>query len=118
MLHCIVFRFQSALDRFIENQGLKGDVDRISMAGGTKEWEKAFYQLEISLRLHEIKKIYLINHQDCGAYGPDVAADKENEWNTHKWDLLKAKVALEEKYPEVEVFVYFLTLDKEFKLMD
>ncbi len=114
ILHCIDFRFQEALDKFVKDQGLNGNTDRIALAGGVKSLGEVFEELSISEDLHQVAEMYLINHQDCGAYGPEVARDKQKERETHKRDLSVAKKLIKEKYPQVNVHTYFLTLNKEF----
>ena len=114
IVHCIDFRFQSALDQFITKHNLTGNVDRIGLAGGVKRLGEVFEELSMSEDLHEVKDMYLVNHQDCGAYGPLIAKDKRQELKTHTKDLLNAKKLLNEKYPQVHVHTYFLSLEKEF----
>jgi carbonic anhydrase len=115
---CIDYRFHEAVEKWLKDKGLNGNVDFISMAGAVKDFGMALDELDISKRLHAVKEIYLVNHQDCGAYGPAVAADKKQESKTHKRDLLEAKKMLEYRYPGVKVETYFLTLDKEMKLVE
>lgn len=114
ILHCIDFRIQKHLDRFIKEMKLEGDVDRMAIAGAVKNLGEAFFQLNLSNILHQTKHIYIINHQDCGAYGAEVAANAEKEMATHSADLLLAKQILENKIPGVKVHPYFVTLDGEF----
>ena len=114
VLHCIDFRFQEAIDQFLAKQGLNGNTDRIGIAGGVKNMGEMFNELSISERLHQVQEMYLINHQDCGAYGPETAKDADVELQTHKSDLLTAKTIIHEKFPNVNVKAYFLTLEMEF----
>ena len=114
VLNCIDFRFQEAIDGFMKKQGLNGNADRIGIAGGVKNMGEMFQELSISERLHQVEDIYLINHQDCGAYGPEVAKDSKVELETHRSDMLMAKKIIQEKYPQINVHAYFLTLDKDF----
>lgn len=114
ILHCIDFRIQKHLDRFIKEMELEGDCDRMAIAGAVKNLGEAFYQLNLSNMLHHTKHIYIINHKDCGAYGAEVAADPEVEMATHTADLLLAKQILENKISGVTVHPYLVTLDGEF----
>jgi carbonic anhydrase len=114
ILHCIDFRFQEFLDRFIDEQGMGGDCDRISIAGGVKEFGEMFHELDLSEQLHHVKDMYLINHQDCGAYGEAVVSDPR-EQEIHASDLQRARELLVAKYPELRVHLYFLTLEGEFR---
>lgn len=114
ILHCIDFRFQPTIDKFLAKHKLNGNCDRIGIAGGAKKIGEVFEELNTSETLHSVKDIYLVNHQDCGAYGPQVAENAEKELETHTNDLLQAKKILNEKYPDVNIHTYFLTLDKKF----
>lgn len=115
IVHCIDFRFQEALDDFIKTHKLQGACDRIGIAGGVKNIGETFHEIDLSETLHHVQHVYLINHQDCGAYGPEVSADPVKELEKHTKDLYIAKQIINQKYPEVQVHCYFLTLDMEFK---
>lgn len=43
-------------------------------------------QIDISVKLHSIKKVVLTNHEDCGAYGAEGTEEK------HRQDLLSAAI--------------------------
>ena len=68
-------------------------------------------QLRISRKLHEVRQIYLVNHEDCGAYGLEKVEDSEEELATHNNDLRAARAMLEEQFPGVEILIYFMPLD-------
>jgi carbonic anhydrase len=114
ILHCIDFRFQEAIDKFMAERQLNGSCDRIGIAGGVRNLKEVSNELSISENLHHIKDIYLVNHQDCGAYGSQVSAEAEKELQIHTQDLLTAKKIIKKKYPQVTIHTYFLTLEKEF----
>ena len=107
VVHCIDFRFQHYLNDWLTQRfGIK-TYDRVSWAGGVKEFFYIQNQIEISKRLHNIKRVILINHEDCGAYGP--AGTKER----HTSDLAYAEQVV--KHLHVEVEKYYLHLDGEFE---
>ncbi len=62
----------------------------------------------LSVKLHGICEAYLINHEDCGAYGPEGTFEK------HKEDLLLAKDILNQKFTKLKVVPLFLKLNGEF----
>ena len=66
-------------------------------------------QIEIAERLHHIKKIILINHEDCGAYGESGTAKKHTE------DLRNATAKIQQLYPDLEVQTYYLYLNGTFE---
>ena len=81
---CIDFRFQEALEAWINEHCGPGNYDRIALAGGVKSWDAIMDQLRVSKRLHMVETVILINHEDCGAYGA------EGTFTRHQQDLQAA----------------------------
>lgn len=109
VITCIDFRFQPYIDIWVkDNLGIKNH-DRVALAGGVKGLETILGQVEISNRLHHIKRVILINHEDCGAYGQEGTAQK------HTQDLTNAKSKIQEQFPNLEADTYYLHLNGEFK---
>jgi carbonic anhydrase len=107
VVHCIDFRLQHFLNDWLEKRFGKQNYDRISWAGGVREFAIVQNQIRISSRLHNVKKAILINHEDCGAYG--AAGTKER----HLSDLAYAEHAV--KSMNLEVEKYYLHLNGEFE---
>lgn len=106
---CIDFRFQKFIRNWTDKE-LKGKkFDAIALAGSTKELNTILKQIDISCRLHNIKEVYLIHHQECGAYG------KESTPQKHFEELQKAKTKILSKYPNLKVLTYYLHLDGTFE---
>ncbi|MDP3994115.1 MAG: carbonic anhydrase [Candidatus Doudnabacteria bacterium] len=113
IIHCIDFRFGKAIKKYLEDQGLLGDIDIISVAGGVKnivgpnepsDAEFLMKQIETSKTLHDIKQVILMNHTDCGAYGGRKAFNSNGEEREkHFSDLKDAETRILEKFPELEV---------------
>ena len=85
------------------------NFDRVSLAGCVFDFYAVLRQVEISDRLHDINRIILINHEDCGAYGA------EGNYARHKSDLEEAERKLEALFPHLKVKTYYLHLDGEFE---
>ena len=102
---CIDFRFQEKLEAWIHENVCSGKYDRVSWAGGVKNWEQVAVQIELSKKLHGIHKAILINHEDCGAYGAAGTLEK------HTQDLHAAKAAVLAQFPDLSVDLYFAKLD-------
>lgn len=109
VVHCIDFRLQQYLNDWLTKRFGVQNYDRISWAGGVKDFVYVQGQIDISRRLHQIKKVVLVNHEDCGAYGP--AGTKER----HASDLGYAERMLQSQYPDVAVEKYYLHLNGEFE---
>jgi carbonic anhydrase len=117
---CMDFRFQTVLRHFLVHQGFQDQYDLISLAGAAKTLTQSpekgivLHQLQVSFQLHHIKQVLIINHQDCGAYGPKLAENPVKELAVHKHDLLQAQKTIQKHWPNLKVQLYFLTLKKEF----
>lgn len=104
---CIDFRFQEAIDAWIRGQNLTGDFDRVGVAGAA--FNKGFLveQLTLSKKLHNISVVYLLGHEDCGAFNHDNQAVKDS--------LNEAEKVINDKLPGLKVYKYYITIDKEFQ---
>src|SRR3990167_6831918 len=97
VITCIDFRFQQYIDDWLKQNFKKYMFDRVALAGGVFDFYSILRQVEISQRLHQTKKVILVNHQDCGAYG------KEGTFKRHRDDLTEAERKLEALYPDIDV---------------
>ncbi|MBI4036075.1 hypothetical protein HY383_03920 [Candidatus Daviesbacteria bacterium] len=106
---CIDFRFQEYINNWISENVTPKSFDRVALAGGVFDFGYVLKQVEISKRLHHIKKVILVNHEDCGAYGESGTAQK------HAEDLKDAASKIKQQYPDLEVDLYYLHLDGTFE---
>ena len=111
VVHCIDFRFQKYLDLWLMGRFGHDNYDRVSLAGGVFDFYAILKQVEISNNLHKIKKVILINHEDCGAYS------EVGNYKRHKTDLEEAERKIEALFPELDVETYYLHLDGIFEQM-
>lgn len=109
ILWCFDERFSPALRRYISFCHLR-HKDVIRVAGGAKslsspddECERTFLlnQIKKSIKLHNPKKIVLMLHSDCGAYGGIKAfgGNEKREFRHHIAELRKAKKTLKKYLP-------------------
>lgn len=106
---CIDYRLQKAIDNWISENFAPKTFDRVALAGGTKNLDIIMGQIEITERLHHIKKVILINHEDCGAYGEAGTPEK------HAQDLKNAATQIKQQYPDLAVESYYLHLTGTFE---
>ncbi|HEV2339822.1 MAG TPA: carbonic anhydrase [Patescibacteria group bacterium] len=106
---CIDFRFQKYIREWLDVHLKDKTFDYVGFAGGAKDIETILKQLAISVRLHNIKRVILMNHEECGAYG------NESTPENHARDLRKAKKEILVLYPTLSVSLYYLHLDGEFE---
>lgn len=109
---CIDFRFQHFIDGWIKDRHLPATFDRVALAGGVFNWEVIENQVDISKRLHNIHKVVLMNHEDCGAYGEAGTHER------HEADLKAAALKLKKKYPELTVETYLIHLTGDFRQIE
>lgn len=109
IITCIDFRLQETINNWISQNFAPKTFDRVAWAGGVKNLEDILSQIEIAKRLHHIKKVILINHEDCGAYGEKGTEEK------HAQDLQNAKEKILLKFPDLAVDTYYLKLDGTFQ---
>jgi carbonic anhydrase len=109
---CIDFRFQNYIKKFTELELAGKTYDLVGFAGSTKELPTIINQIDISKRLHHIKDVYLIHHEECGAYGAESTPKR------HSLDLKKARTTLVKKYPNLVIHLYYLHLDGEFEVVN
>lgn len=123
VLCCIDFRFWRETMEFVENPpagglGLK-DFDFPSLPGAAKaineKSDLALGCVSVPCDLHHAKKIVIVNHSDCGAYGGSSKfnGDSEAEQKFHEEELQKAKNIILEKYPDKEVILIYAKLVDE-----
>ena len=76
VLSCMDPRFQPKVFNYLKKKKLTGKYSSFTIAGAAigvtankfKKWHSTFWQnLETSIKLHKIKKLIVLNHQDCGA---------------------------------------------------
>ena len=125
---CYDHRFSDALSQLIAR--LKpAHYDLISVAGGAKaltasgepaEKEYIFSQIKTSIELHHTKKIILMNHMDCGAYGGSARwnNDPQLEMDFHVNELRSASDFLwRELGDEVEVQLVYMDFNKLYRVV-
>ena len=103
----------SILTGLLKDVGVEeGDYDLVAGAGSAKdllgsEAERDFLlkQITLSQKLHQIKNIVVLYHDNCGAYG---ITDLAEEAATQQADLTKIKAILAEQFPELIFTAYII----------
>jgi carbonic anhydrase len=109
---CKDFRFQRFFDEWIRDHVGYGNFDRVSFAGGVKNWELIFGAVELAHQLHNIRRVVFINHENCGAYGAESTPER------HASDLKDARTATLRRFPHFTVELYYVTLEGSFTRID
>ncbi len=105
VLSCMDFRIQKFVEDWARKNIGERNYDRISTAGASLDLDFVLRMVELSTRLHHIKRVILINHDDCGAYGASGTKEK------HAQDLKIAKEKIQKLYSKLNVETYFMYLD-------
>ena len=123
VLSCIDPRFQSKVFNFLNKKNLKGKYSYFTIAGAAigvtapkfKKWHNTFWEnLNTSIKIHNIKKLFVINHRDCGA-AKIVNGKKEfnnqNETLIHQSSFKKLKKKFKKKYPKHKIETLLISLN-------
>lgn len=105
VVSCIDFRFQKFIRKWLDDNFTNKTFDYVGYAGATKDLDTIMKQLDISVKLHDIKHVVLMHHENCGAYGTESTPEN------HTRDLLKAKETILKKYPHLTVNLYYILLN-------
>ncbi|MBE3573265.1 MAG: hypothetical protein IMW95_09990 [Moorella humiferrea] len=112
VLTCMDFRIQTAVANWLREKGLYGNYDYLSLPGASRNFleEGKINLVEDSYRLHQIQEVYLIHHEDCGAYNLGNLPVAE-QLARQRPDMEAAARILKERHPELKVHLAFLYLD-------
>ena len=125
VLSCIDPRFQPIVYNYLKKKKLMGKYSAFTIAGSAvgvtanrfKKWHKVFWEnFDTSVKLHNIKKLIVINHRDCGA-AKIINGKKEfstiNETKVHKTSFRKLKKIFKKKYPRLKIELKLVSLNKK-----
>ena len=125
VLSCIDPRFQPIVYNYLKKKKLMGKYSAFTIAGSAvgvtanrfKKWHKVFWEnFDTSVKLHNIKKLIVINHRDCGA-AKIINGKKEfstiNETKVHKTSFQKLKKIFKKKYPKFKIELKLVSLNKK-----
>ena len=127
VLSCMDPRFQPIVYNYLKKRKLNGKYSAFTIAGSAigvtaskfKKWHKSFWDnIDISVKLHKIKKLIVINHQDCGAA---KMSNKKKFYNNiieteiHKNSFKLIKNKFKKKYPSLVIETILISLNKKAK---
>ena len=125
VLSCIDPRFQPIVYDYLKKKKLSGKYSAFTIAGSAigvttkkfKKWHKAFWDnLDTSIKLHNIKRLIVINHRDCGV-AKIINGKKEfsmiNETKVHKNSFQKIKKMFKRKYPKLTIELIIVSLNRK-----
>jgi len=114
---CIDFRFWRQTLTFVEQELGIRDFDFPKLPGSAKainecaEDDTVSKCVSVPCELHRAKKLVIINHEDCGAYGGSGKfPDGESEQCFHEEELRKARTKVLATHPELEIILVYARL--------
>ena len=124
LLSCIDPRFQKPVFNYMAKRKLTGKYSHFVFAGAGigavapafKDWHKTFWDnLGASIQLHNIKKVIVVDHRDCGAakiaYGEAAVANREAETATHRTALAEFRKQCNQNQPKLAVETGLIALN-------
>lgn len=118
VLSCIDYRFMDETIKLLKKDCCVDYFDHTILAGASlgynqntyECWKKTFIEhLELAIELHDIKKIIVVDHEDCGAYKlfyPDIEPRLERKY--HYINITDFIKSIKELYPDIPVEGYLL----------
>ena len=125
VLSCIDPRFQSNVYNYLKNKKLTGNYSSFTIAGAGigvthkkfKKWHSIFWDnFDTSIKLHNIIKLIVINHRDCGAakiINRKKKFSKINETAVHRNSFEKIKKIFKKKYPKLRIELKLISLNSK-----
>ncbi len=125
VLSCIDPRFQPIVYNYLKKKKLNGKYSSFTIAGAAvgvtaykfRRWHKTFWEnLDTSIKLHNIKRLIVINHRDCGAakiVNEKKEFSKIDETNIHRTSFKKIRKIFKKKYPKLKIELKLISLSKK-----
>jgi hypothetical protein len=129
-MNCIDPRFTTNAWAYMASRGLQNNYSQFNIAGGPiaavapvfADWRKAWWDnLEITVKLHNIKRVIGIVHRDCGAaavaYGDRIKKDRAFETATLTEALQSYRTEVKQKQPHLAVELAIMDVNGAVGLM-
>ena len=125
LINCMDFRLQPAIREYLVERGIADNCDIISVAGAAKSIahgesgaEDHLYQMiEVSKNLHQVTRLIIMHHMDCGAYGGHGSfSSLEDERVSQIADMHTAKEKIEKKYSGLDIELLLADIDDDGKV--
>ena len=124
-LTCIDPRYTFDVAYYLQHKKeLHQDYDLFTLAGASlgatkKEWERAFFDnLELGLKLHDVKEVWCFDHLDCGMYKATFGLTKDDDPKIHKSCMDKLKAMVHKKHPQLKFREFLVDEKGHVKTMD
>jgi len=115
---------QEPIRVYLAERGLAGRYSQFTIAGGAigvvapsfEAWHATFWDnLDVTVKLHRVKRVIAINHRNCGAgsiaFGPEKFAGRAAETSTHHQVLATFRDQIIQHHPRLVVETGLMALD-------
>ena len=124
LLTCMDYRLTQEVERYMDRRGLKHKYDHVILAGASlgalndkyPAWSEVFWaHLDLAMKLHDVHRVIILDHRDCGAYklilGEAAVKDAETELKSHVKQLYALRSAIVTRHRDMEVEIGLMSLD-------
>jgi len=118
LLSCMDFRLQTTISNWLKENGYAGDADIILVPGSCKVLAEnqggcqaglILDGIRLAYEKHGVRRFILTQHEDCGAYGGQIAFETAKAEKIKLIaDVKKVKDLLKAKYQDIEVLMFFV----------
>ena len=124
LLTCMDYRLVNEVEAYMTKRGMRDKYDHMILAGASlgalndkyAVWNEVFWtHLDLAVQLHEVHRLIVIDHRDCGAYklvlGEAAVKDADSEFKSHVKQLYALRSQVTTKHPHIEVELGLMGLD-------
>lgn len=114
VISCIDYRYIDKINQLLNKNYGNYQFDHINLAGGSlsfKKWNQTLIdQIELAIKLHDIKLIIVMDHLDCGAYKLEYLdiVDIVDEIKYHHKNIADIELFIQTKYKDIKFNKYIL----------
>jgi hypothetical protein len=121
LLTCMDFRFFLTISE--KMKGKKYDQlilagAALGVVGGKEDWHDTFFDhLDLAIELHGIQTVIVMEHRDCGAYGPPPGfgllpdkPDPDEERRVHCQQVEKLREVISKDYSDLKFCSFLLAV--------
>ncbi len=124
LLTCMDYRLANEIEAYMSARGLRDKYDHVVLAGAslgaTTDRFPAFAEtfwthLDLAMQLHQVHRVIVLDHRDCGAYrmvlGDGAVKDAQTELASHVKQLYALRQAIVTRHHHMEVEIGLMNLD-------
>lgn len=124
LVTCMDYRLVNEVENYMTARGLRDKYDHLILAGASlgalndkfPTWNEVFWtHLDLAVQLHEVHRVIVIDHRDCGAYklvlGEGAVKDADTEFKSHVKQLYALRSQVTARHSHMEVEIGLMALD-------